>query len=57
MNQGKYTVLIEAAREHGSYQLIRQVMDFNGKTKQQTLNGNVEIATAALDYREKAPTR
>ena len=57
VKQGKYTVLIEAAREHGSYQLIRQVMDFNGKTKQQTLNGNVEIATAALDYREKAPTR
>ncbi len=57
VKQGKYTVLIEAAREHGSYQLIRQVMDFNGKQKKQTLNGNVEIAAAALDYREKAPTR
>lgn len=57
VKQGKYTVLIEAAREHGTYQLIRQVMDFNGKPKKQTLNGNVEIAAAALDYREKAPTR
>ncbi|WP_338875913.1 DUF2271 domain-containing protein [Spirosoma sp. SC4-14] len=57
VKQGKYTVMIEAAREHGTYQLIRQTMDFNGKTKQQTLNGNVEVAAAALDYREKAATR
>ena len=57
VKQGKYTVMIEAAREHGTYQLIRQAMDFNGKTKQQTLNGNVEIAAAALDYREKSATR
>ncbi|MDB5240331.1 MAG: ApbE family lipoprotein [Spirosoma sp.] len=57
VKQGKYTVMIEAAREHGSYQLIRQTMDFNGKVKQQPLNGNVEIAAAALDYREKSATR
>ncbi|ARK09703.1 DUF2271 domain-containing protein [Fibrella sp. ES10-3-2-2] len=52
VKQGKYTVCIEAAREHGTYQIIRQEMDFNGKLKQQTLPGNVEIATAALDYRK-----
>ena len=57
VKQGKYTVLIEAAREHGSYQLIRQMMDFNGKVKQQPLNGNVEITAATLDYREKSATR
>ncbi|GAB4025247.1 DUF2271 domain-containing protein [Spirosoma gilvum] len=57
VKQGKYTVLIEAAREHGTYQLIRQTMDFNGKVKQQPLPGNVEISAAALDYREKTPTR
>ncbi len=57
VKQGKYTICIEAAREHGSYQLIRQEMDFNGKTKQQPLNGNVEIATAALDYRQKSDAR
>ena len=56
VKQGKYTVLIEAAREHGSHQLIRQTMDFNGKVKQQPLNGNVEIASAALDYHEKSAT-
>lgn len=57
VKQGKYTVLIEAAREHGSYQLIQQTMDFNGKTKQQPLPGNVEITSATLDYREKSATR
>ncbi len=57
VKQGKYTVLIEAAREHGTYQLIRQTMDFNGKVKQQPLPGNVEIAAASLDYREKPATR
>ncbi len=53
VKQAKYTVCIEAAREHGTYQLIRYEMDFNGKPKQQTLPGNVEIARAALDYRQK----
>ena len=57
VKQGKYTIQIEAAREHGTYQLIQQMMDFNGKVKQQLLNGNVEITTATLDYREKATTR
>ena len=57
VKQGSYTICIETAREHGTYQLIRQSMDFNGKPKQQTLNGNVEVTTAALDYREKAGSR
>ncbi len=47
---GKYTVLIEASREHGTYQLIRQEMDFNGSPKQLELPGNLEIASASLDY-------
>src|SRR5262249_44326721 len=41
---GKYTVFIEAAREHGTYQLMRQEIDFNGEPKQFNLTGNVEIA-------------
>ena len=57
VKQGKYTIMIETAREHGTHQLIRQVMDFMGKTHQQTLNGNVEIQSATLDYREKSGTR
>jgi hypothetical protein len=51
---GKYTVFIEAAREHGAYQLMRQEIDFNGEPKQFNLTGNVEIASASLDYRKKS---
>jgi len=47
---GKYNVMIEAAREHGSYQLMHQEMDFNGSPKQFQLPGDVEIASATLDY-------
>ena len=49
---GKYTVMIEAVREHGSYQLMHQDMDFNGSPKQVQLPGGVEIASATLDYRK-----
>jgi FAD:protein FMN transferase len=47
---GKYNVMIEAAREHGSYQLMHQEIDFNGSPKQFQLPGDVEIASATLDY-------
>lgn len=51
---GKYTVCIEAAREHGTYQLIRQEMEFNETPKLIQLPGNTEIASASLDYRKAA---
>lgn len=51
---GQYTVLIEAAREHGTYRLMRKEMDFNGTPAQQKLEGNTEIAGVTLDYRRKA---
>ena len=54
VKSGKYTVFIEAAREHGTYQLMRQEIDFNGEPKQFNLPGNVEIASASLDYRKKS---
>ncbi len=50
---GKYIVYIEAAREHGSYQLMRQEMDFRGTPQQASLPGNTEIASASLNYRKK----
>lgn len=49
---GKYTVCIEAAREHGTYQIMRQEMDFNGAPKQVQVPGNVEVAGAVLEYRK-----
>lgn len=51
---GKYTVTIEAAREHGTYQLMHQEIDFNGSPKQFQLPGGVEIASATLDYHKIA---
>jgi thiamine biosynthesis lipoprotein len=51
---GKYTVMIEAVREHGGYQLMHQEMDFNGSPKQFQLPGDVEIASATLDYHKLA---
>lgn len=47
---GRYTVLIEAAREHGTYQLIRQEMQFDGAPKQAQGQGGTEIAAASFDY-------
>ncbi|HEV7968103.1 MAG TPA: DUF2271 domain-containing protein [Candidatus Acidoferrales bacterium] len=51
---GKYTVMIEGVREHGSYQLMHQEIDFNGSPKQFQLPGGVEIASATLDYHKIA---
>ena len=51
---GRYAVCIEAAREHGTYQLIRHEMEFNGMAQSVPLKGNVEIAVANLAYRKVA---
>jgi hypothetical protein len=51
---GKYTVLIEATREHGTDQTLRQEMDFTGTPKQVALPGGIEIAGATLDYHKLA---
>ncbi len=47
---GKYTVYIEAAREHGTYQIIKQEIECKNKSQVITLKGNVEIAAASLEY-------
>lgn len=50
---GKYVIKIEASREHGTYQLMRQEIDCDDMPKKIDLNGNAEIASASLDYRKK----
>ncbi len=50
VSPGTYTVAIEAAREHGTYQVIRHDLDFSGAPAHVDLPGNVEIASASLDY-------
>lgn len=47
---GTYTILIEAAREHGTYQLIRQEVTLGDMPMDKTLTGNVEIKSARLIY-------
>lgn len=53
VKQGKYTVYIEVAREHGTHQLITQEIDVKKQTHFD-LKPNVEVASASLDYRKKA---
>jgi hypothetical protein len=50
---GVYTVNIEAAREHGTYQILRQEMEFKGTPKVIELKGGTEISAAILDYGRK----
>jgi len=49
---GTYTVYIEVAREHGTYQILSQTMKFNGSAKKIELKPNTELASASLDYRK-----
>ena len=51
---GKYTVMIECVREHGTYQLLHQEIDFSGTPAQFKLPGGSEIASASLEYRKVA---
>lgn len=52
VDQGTYTVCVEAAREHGTYQLMRKEVTVANKPFKLTLEGNAEIAGATIDYRK-----
>lgn len=52
---GTYTLFIEAAREHGTYQLMKKEISVGGGSPfSEKLSGNEEIKGATLDYRAKA---
>ncbi|WP_316825147.1 DUF2271 domain-containing protein [Pedobacter miscanthi] len=51
---GTYTVYIEVAREHGTYQVIAKEMKFTGSAQKVELSPNTELASASLDYRKIA---
>lgn len=51
---GKYTVMIEAAREHGGYSLLRREMTLNGEPAQAQLPQDAEIGPVAIDYHKVA---
>ncbi len=48
--QGEYFLCVEAAREHGTYGLIRQSYTFGAKAFKATLPGNTEIKAVSLDF-------
>ena len=54
---GQYTILIDAAREHGTYQNLRKVVTLGGQPFSEQLKGGVEIKSAAIEYRRKAATK
>jgi FAD:protein FMN transferase len=47
---GTYTVCVEASREHGTYQIIRQEMNVSGKPLHMAAPGGTEISAANFDY-------
>lgn len=53
VDQGEYTLFVEAAREHGTYQLITQKLNVGTKPFKQSLSGNVEIAGGAVELRKR----
>jgi thiamine biosynthesis lipoprotein ApbE len=54
---GDYTICIDAAREHGTYQSIRKQVTLADKPFTEELKGNVEIKSASIEYRRKAPPK
>ncbi len=51
---GRYTVFLEVAREHGTYQIMKQEMDFSGTPKQVQFPANTEVAASSFDYHKLA---
>jgi thiamine biosynthesis lipoprotein ApbE len=54
---GEYTLFIDAAREHGTYQSIRKTVSLSDKPFSEGLPGNVEIKSASVEYRRKAQSK
>jgi hypothetical protein len=53
VGRGEYTLFIEAAREHGTYQSIRQAIRLDDRPFATDLKGNIEIKAASIEYRLK----
>lgn len=51
--QGKYTIMIETSKEHGTDEIIRQQMEFKKVAKKVTNSGNVEISNLTFDFYKK----
>lgn len=53
VENGKYIINIEVAREHGTYQLITQQVDVKNKTQKIDLSPNTEVASASIEVKKK----
>jgi hypothetical protein len=54
---GEYTIFVEAAREHGTYQSIRKQVILSDQPFTEELKGNVEIRSASVEYRRKGAAK
>ena len=50
VKEGRYTVLVEAAREHGGNNVVRREIDFSGESSQAQLPPGGELGAVTLDY-------
>ena len=51
--QGKYTVFVEAVREHGTYGLSSKSVDVGGKPFKASLDANTEVEAVTVEYRKR----
>ena len=54
---GHYTICLEAAREHGTYQFDRRQVTLGGKPFRDAFEAGAEITSATLDYRAVGGSR
>lgn len=56
LRPGKYTVFVEAAREHGTHQVVSGEINTGGSASHLDLPPNVELAAVSLDFRPGSST-
>ena len=49
-----YTICIELAREHGTYQIIKQEIACKSKAGEYPLQGNAEVKAASIEYKKNS---
>jgi thiamine biosynthesis lipoprotein ApbE len=54
INADNYTICIELAREHGTYQIIKQEVACKSKAGEYTLQGNAEVKAASIEYKKNS---
>ena len=52
VNEGTYTIFIEAAREHGTYQIMKQEINCKKKPEHFEIPGNIEVSSASVEYKK-----